>query len=410
VLFPEPPEAETALLAQFRVEKLQSQENPEVPPGIAHLRWVSLQPDAQPVLLTCDMRRGEVATLDLRSPLRSCRILAKLDNPCHLEACDLNGDLAVDLVVADLGSSMAVDHDRGRVLWLKPEGDSGGFREVVLASGLGRVCDVRPADFDGDGDLDLLVAEFGHYRTGGIHLLRNEASPGRDPCFSSERIDSRPGAIHLPAFDFDGDGRLDFLALVSQEYEQIELFLNQGNMVFRPQTLWSAPDLSFGSSGIELVDLDGDGDQDILYTNGDSFDNSYATPWHGVQWLENLGGLRFKYHRLTDLAGAYCVKAGDIDLDGDLDLIVVAWLPQQRMPPNLALRPLPSIVCLEQTSPKVFARHTLEIGSPAYPVMELADFDGDGDLDFAVGTHVPNSLEVSHSLMIWWNGKISANR
>jgi hypothetical protein len=40
----------------------------------------------------------------------------------------------------------------------------------------------------------------------------------------------------------------------------------------------------FGLTGIQLVDLDRDGNIDILLTNGDSFDDQYAKPSHGVQW------------------------------------------------------------------------------------------------------------------------------
>ena len=42
---------------------------------------------------------------------------------------------------------------------------------VVLLDGLGRVADVQPADFDRDGDLDLVVAEFGWRETGRLLML-----------------------------------------------------------------------------------------------------------------------------------------------------------------------------------------------------------------------------------------------
>jgi hypothetical protein len=61
--------------------------------------------------------------------------------------------------------------------------------------------------------------------------------------------------------------------------------------------------------------LDQDGDLDILYTNGDAFDYipSLPRPWHGVQWLENLGGLEFTYHRLAAFDGAYLTDRGSHD-------------------------------------------------------------------------------------------------
>lgn len=409
--FPSPEDAPTDLRATFAVENLDWDRRADVGPAIACLRWSRIDADGAPLLLACDMRDGSVAAVDLRSARARPRVLARLSQPCHVEPSDLDGNGTIDLVVADLGSFSAVDHDRGRVVWLRRPVAAGSFEEVVLASGLGRVADARPADFDADGDLDLIVAEFGHYRTGGIHLLRNVAAAGESPHFERQEIDPRPGTIHLPVHDFNHDGRPDFVALVSQEYEAVDLFVNQGDAAFNRCNLWAGPDLTFGSSGIELADLDQDGDLDVLYTNGDTFDNSCANASHGVQWLENLGDLRFAYHRLADLTGAYRALAGDVDLDGDLDVIVVAWLPRQIKPHSLRSAPLATVLCMEQTSPRCFVRHTLKTGLPRYATLEMADFDNDGDIDFAVGAQQDlqeKSPPTVPPIAVWWNQVISA--
>jgi len=208
----------------------------------------------------------------------------------------------------------------------------------------------------------------------------------------------------VPLCDLDQDGRMDIVALISQEHELVEVLLNQGDGRFSPHPLWAAPDLTFGSSGIELVDLDRDGDTDILYSNGDAFDNVFVNPSHGIQWLENQGGLHFVYHRLTDLIGAYRARAVDLDLDGDLDILAAAWLPERVKPPNVPVHDLPTIICLEQTAPGAFVRHTLQRGRPQNVALEVADLDQDGDPDFVVGAMRPNSQEpVAHWLAIWWN-------
>ncbi|NLY00961.1 MAG: VCBS repeat-containing protein [Rhodopirellula sp.] len=405
VHFPQPVEARTTLRTKFAVEELMLDQEAGVRPEISHLRWTRLTPDGRHGLLFCDMRFGYVAFADLDERKASPQVLARLNHPCRAEPCDLDDDGAIDLVVADLGSSRPCDHDRGRVVWLRREKESGRYEERVLASGLGRVADVRPADFDRDGDLDLVVAEFGHYQTGGIFLCRNVAESGEPPRFEMAELDDRPGTIHVPVHDFNADGLPDFAALVSQEWEHVDAFINRGDGHFQLATLWAGPDLMFGSSGIELVDLDQDADMDVLYTNGDAWDNLYVSPSHGVQWLENLGSLRFAYHRLTDMIGAYRALAGDLDSDGDLDIVVVAWLPPPLLPRSVAGAPLASIVCLEQTEPGVFVRHTLQTGSPPYATFEMADFDGDGDLDFAVGPgpHVANKPQKTPWLTVWRN-------
>jgi hypothetical protein len=350
------------------------------------------------------MRQGSVTSLDLNDRPWRPKLLARLNQPCHAVTCDVDGDDWIDLVVADLGSFFPDDHDRGRVVWLRRQQPSDAYEQEVLASGLGRVADVRPADFDGDGDLDFVVAEFGAEQTGSIALLRNVAAGGQPPRFEIEQLDPRPGTIHVPVHDLDGDGRLDFVALVSQHYECVEAFINQGDAKFHLRTLWAGPDPAFGSSGIQLVDLDRDGDIDILYSNGDAFDDAYIKPCHGIQWLENKGDLQFLHHRLTDLPGAYCAPAGDLDLDGDLDVIAVVWIPRRVWPLNVVQEKLASVIYLEQTSTGQFVRHTLETGFPYHAAVELADFDSDGDLDLALGSHsTSQDASLPHTVDIWWN-------
>jgi hypothetical protein len=209
--------------------------------------------------------------------------------------------------------------------------------------------------------------------------------------------------------DFTGDGRVDFAAMVSQAFECVDLFINQGDGRFHLHGVWAAPDLTFGSSGMELVDLNQNGKMDILFTNGDSFDNLYANPSHGIQWLENLGDLQFAYHRLTD-----CPVRTE---PWPATLIGMAIWTSSPAPgcrgkssrSSCGPARLTSIVFLEQTSPGQFVPHTLEADFPSYPAMEIGDFDGDGDLDFAVGVNM--GLDGSESsgfphVVIWWNQAI----
>ena len=62
--------------------------------------------------------------------------------------------------------------------------------------------------------------------------------------------------------------------------------------------LWGSTNADFGSSWMTLVDLDRDGDPDILYANGDAFEYAppNSRPWQGIQWLENRGDLKFEFH------------------------------------------------------------------------------------------------------------------
>jgi hypothetical protein len=365
-------------------------------PATANLRWAALEAEGPKGLILCDMGSGVVAYRRSFADDAPWETLANIAHACRAEPADLDGNGETDLVVSDLGSFLPEDHDRGRVVWLHRD-DQDTWQVKVLAAGLGRVADARPADFDGDGDQDLVVAEFGWHATGGIHLLENRAGE-----FHATRLDPRPGTIHVPVCDLNGDARPDFVALISQEYETIVAFMNDGDGGFSQHTLWSAGDPSYGSSGIEMLDFDDDDDLDVLYTNGDSFDSPYLKPSHGVHWLENRGELKFASHRIAYVPGIYRAVAGDVDGDGDLDLIASTFLPRL-LTASIDPAELDSLVLLEQTSPGEFVYHRLEKGKPEHATLEGGDFDGDGDLDFAAGVQVTSGRESRSRAVIWWN-------
>ena len=399
---PAQPNSERATSITFRAQRFSCDPNSNIPPAVAHLKWLPPSEQRPGLLVACDMRLGTVHGIEVTSNRIVRSAQGRVGHPCHAEPCDLNADGIPDLVVADLGGFDPDDHQRGRVLWLR--GDTTNNWSVhPLAQQLGRIADVRPVDLDGDQDLDLVVAEFGWHSTGGILILRNTAESGAAPAFLAERISPRPGTIHVPCHDMDGDGLPDIVALVSQEHERVELLLNRPGQPWEVHTLWAAPDPAFGMSGLDLVDLDQDGDTDILFTNGDTFDSLSVKPSHGIQWLKNEGGLRFEYQRIADLSGAYRAVPADFDGDGDLDLIATVWVPRQTLFSAGNDTPQAALVLFEQVMPLQFERHVLQGGLPCFATVEVNDFDGDGDSDFAVGSHLATLTQSQESLIVWWN-------
>ncbi len=165
--------------------------------------------------------------------------------------------------------------------------------------------------------------------------------------FVAKLIDPRNGAIHVPTVDIDKDGKPDFVALLAQQHESVIAFVNRGKgLEFTPKTIYEAPHPNWGSSGIDLVDLDKDGDMDVLLTHGDTFDDFVLKPYHGVIWLENTGTFPFVEHRLATLPGAQRAQAADLDGDGDLDIVASAFVSGEAAPK------LASLVWLEQTAPR----------------------------------------------------------
>jgi hypothetical protein len=346
--------------------------------AISNVRLVDVDRDKRLDIAASEMRTGPVL-LGLARNNHALTPIARLRHPAHIEAVDLDKDGRGDFLVADLGSFLPADHAEGAVYWLRGRAD-GSYLTIPLATKLARTSDARAADFDGDGDLDVIVGSFGWRTTGNITVLENKTRNWQAPIFTPTVIDPRAGAIHVPVVDLDADGKPDFVALLAQQHESVIAFVNSGKgLAFTPKVIYEAPHPNWGSSGIDLVDLDKDGDTDVLLTHGDTFDDFVLKPYHGIIWLENTGTFPFVEHRLATLPGAQRAQATDLDGDGDLDIVASAFVSGETS------AGLASLVWLEQTGPGRFERRTLETGSPTHATLDVGDVDGDGKPDIVVG-------------------------
>jgi hypothetical protein len=313
----------------------------------------------------------------------------------------LDRDGQTDYLVADLGSFLPEDHQRGRVIWLRPETDS-TLEQIVLLEQVGRIADVQPCDVDGDGDDDLIVAVFGWQTTGELLLLLQRAGMDQGiPQFTTKQLDPRTGAIHVCLALLSDDALVDFIVLFSQEHESIVGFVNQGSGNFQKQTIFQAPDPSYGSSGIQAVDLDRDGDVDVLYTNGDTFDSFYAKPYHGIRWIENRGPDGWEAHLLLQLPGVHRAKAEDLDGDGDLDIAACSLIPETVLSRQPEAASSTSLVWLENQGLK-FIPHALESNNAVHATLELGDVNDDGSVDIIVGNfQSPPCEHVQPAVSVW---------
>ena len=176
-------------------------------------------------------------------------------------------------------------------------------------------------------------------------------------------------------------GDLDIVSLVSQEWEEIYVFVNDGHGAFTPTRVFGASNEDFGSSWISLADLDRDGDTDVIYSNGDAFD--YAPPtgrgWNGLQWLENRGNVRFVYHRIGDFSGASSPQAADLDGDGDTDIAVVSAYNNWEKPDAQ------SLAWFENDGKMGFTLHPLATSPTHLITLAIGNIDGDSRPDLVTG-------------------------
>jgi hypothetical protein len=352
------------------------------PPAVSNVNLVRLSDPKRLDILVCEMNHGLVMTLRPYEEKPTWRIHGKVPHPAHAEVVDLDGDGILDIIVADLGSFPPTDRLCGSVVWLRGNKD-GSFTPHTLLKGVGRVADVQAADFNGDGKLDLVVAVFGWQDAGEIIVLENQTTDWDRPSFKPHVVDTRHGGIHVPVIDLDGDGKPDFVALIAQEHEEVCAFINKGNFQFDRKPLYTAPHPAYGSSGIQLVDLDADGHIDVLYTNGDVLDTPHLLkPYHGVQWLRNRGNgkLEFEHRPIAAMYGVHRAVAADFAGNGRLDVVAVGFLPEKDFPQRRELD-LDAIVLFEQVSPGQFVRHTLASKTCDHVTCVLGDLYGTGHPD-----------------------------
>lgn len=346
-------------------------------PWITNLAIVDLDKDGLKDVVACDAKLNQVCWIRQgpAGTYTETKIGSQVRSPAHVTPCDIDGDGDLDLLIASMGMIFPNNDKIGSVVALENIG-GGQFKNRVLAENIARVTDVEPGDFNRDGLIDLAVGQFG-YDDGEIRWMENKGNWQ----FESHILMKISGTINTLVADMDGDGDLDIVALVSQEWEEIYVFENDGRGNFKPRKIYGSTNEDFGSSGISLVDMDKDGDLDILYTNGDAFDYipPGPRPWHGVQWLENKGNLKFEYHRIGDFPGAYSARAVDVDHDGDLDVVVVSCFNKWDDPKAQ------SMIWFENNGRMNFTHHDITSNPTHLLILECADMDGDGWVDFVTG-------------------------
>ena len=366
------------------------------PPLISHIQSVDLDGDGLPDVIVCDVRENFISWIrqNPRGTFTETILASDIIAPAHVQVIDFDNDGDPDLIAGVLGMLFPNNDKIGSVVILENDGQ-GNFLKHVVVEKIARVSDVRAGDMDNDGDMDLVVAQFG-YDDGETRRMENLGNWK----FQSHMLQYLSGPINVEIIDIDSDGDLDFVSLVSQEWEEIYCFVNDGKGKFQPHLLFGSSNEDYGSSGISLYDLDQDGDTDILYTNGDAFDYipPQGRPWHGVQWLENKGNLEFVFHRIVSFTGATNVRAADFDNDGDTDLMAVSafniWSDPQSM----------SLIWLENDGNMNFTRREIARKPTHLLVCEPGDYNNDGLMDVVTGgMHTYPPYEHMSRISIWMN-------
>ncbi len=289
------------------------------------------------------------------------------DGPLEILATDLDGDGDPDV--------LAIFRFDDEVAWYEnrlaePEADFGPHQTITTEVDPRRGGGVFAADLDGDGDADAIS---GSYQDNKVAWYENRlAEPEAD--FGSQQVISTTATstTSVTAADLDGDGDADVLSNIpgiSNAIAWYENRLDEASADFGPRlTIANAAD---DPGNLLATDLDGDGDQDVLWTTYLDYE---------IGWTKNDGTGAFgSYESIPTVAyGPTALDAGDLDGDGDPEVVSgtisgddggVAWYENR----------------LNEPSADIGSQRV--IGVPGDPVnaIFLADLDGDGDLDVLTG-------------------------
>ena len=272
------------------------------------------------------------------------------DGFSSVRAADMDGDGDLDIVASS-------ENDREIVWWENTDG-SGSFgsetyyyKRKIIADGLNRYLSISVADIDGDGDMDVIGAE---YRSSQIFWWENysngtswqEREVGDDSTYSS--------ASSVHAMDMDKDGDMDIVCT----QDGISWWENTDG----EGRSWRQHIVYDGRAyDVFAADIDRDGDMDIVAS-------SYDT---GLAWWENQDGIADSWieHSVDlDSGRAPAVQAADLDQDGDMDILCavndeIAWWENADG--------------LGSSWQEHIAVDNFEGASAVF----AADVDGDGDLD-----------------------------
>lgn len=160
--------------------------------------------------------------------------------------------------------------------------------------------------------VDASSGRINYYQNNDINFATNN--------FSLIEVTNSSGDVDgISVADIDSDGKLDIVAASKLDYT-LEWFGNSGdNLTFSTNKISSTPPNKYIKN--LTIDLDGDGDLDIVNT----YETSNTS--FGFNWFKNNGNLTFTLQNLPNISGSYAtnLKYADFDADGDIDILAIRY-------------------------------------------------------------------------------------
>ncbi len=293
--------------------------------------------------------------------------------------------------VTAIGHFQPSEDPKAELIFLE-RGEEGFTGDKTIFKNLPRSTHAELADLNGDGKLDFLICIYGN-NVGRLSWFENL---GQDE-FREHVLVPKSGAVHAEVHDLNGDGFPDIAALLAQETESFFILLNDGKGGFTSQTVFQKHPL-MGHTYFEMADFNKDGLLDFIVTNGDN--GEYPSPlkkYHGIRIYLNRGAGRFEEAFFYPLNGAFKAIARDFDQDGDLDIAAISFFPDYSKGAE------EGFVYLENQGNLKFTASTFrENGMGRWLTMDAGDLDGDGDIDLVLGSYIRGPSPVPAAFARKW--------
>ncbi len=288
----------------------------------------------------------------------------------------------------EMGSLLPSELEKGSISMTSNTGNK------TLIENLHRPVYMNVDDLNKDGNTEIIVCNYGN-KTGSLEIFEKVGGN-----YEKSFIHQQAGAIKSLIHDMNNDGRKDLVVMFSQGNESIYIFYQQENLKFETNKILSFNPL-YGSNDFILVDYEGDGDMDIIVAHGDNADLSVRPkPYHGIRIFINTNN-SFEERFFYPLYGATKVIAHDFDKDGDMDLAATAFYQDYESLDNEGFIYLENL----ESENFQFQSYSLKNSDPIKPyTLEKGDVDQDGDIDIILGLFSWPITTVPESLKTLWHG------